>query len=56
MKRLMEKAEHLVTTIFEMMDEDSEPSVATSPMGDDEPVANNVLHGQDDHKLMELCF
>jgi hypothetical protein len=52
----MEKAEQLVTTIFEIMEEDSEHPQATSPMGDDEPMANSVLHGQDDHKLMELCF
>lgn len=56
MKNLMERAEQLVTTIFEIMDEDLEHSEATSPIGDDEPVAANLLHGQDDHKLMELCW
>ncbi len=56
MKNLMEKAERLVTTIFEIMEEEPEQLDAISAAGDDEPLADNVLHGQEPRKLMELCW
>lgn len=56
MKNLMEKAERMMATILEIMQEEPEHSETTSSVADDEPVAENNLSSDAHHNLVELCW
>jgi hypothetical protein len=56
MENLIEKAERMMATILEVIQEEPENSESTSSVVDDDLVADSNLNGGDHHRVVELCW